>query len=220
MANKKTDDEGKIQNTTQTELDILANIEKSFYRANPKSQKRNTEKSLKWFSQFVPKNYNRVRTARLFRDRDLWADSITPGNMYFFEYDAKHKDTLPFWDKYPLIFPWDVWQGGDGKYGESGVTYMIGVNLHLLPPALRFAAMKALLTTRNQKRYRRNTRLKISWQVLKGLSNSKYFEHSVRIYRMDHVRSKFVKIPPVSWELAVFLPTQRIVGSKSQAWKV
>lgn len=220
MSQKKTNDEGELISNTGTELEILANIEKSFYKANPASKKRNTQKSLQWFSKFVPKNYNRVRTARMFRDRDLWADAITPGQMFFFEYDAKHKDALPVWDRYPLIFPWDMWKGGDGNYGESGVTYFIGINLHFLPPSLRFAAMKALLSTRNEKRYRPNTKLKISWQVLKSLSNSKYFEHSVKIYRMDQVRSKFVKIPARSWELAVFLPTARFVGSKSTAWKV
>jgi len=220
MAEKKTDDEGNIQNNTGTELEILANIEKSFFKANPSAMKRNTARSLDWFSKAVPKNYNNVRTARMLRDRDLWADSIVPGRMYLFNYSAKHAASLPVWDRWPLIFPWDVWQGGNGNYGEPGVTYFIGINLHFLPPRMRFLAMKALLTTRNEKRYRRNTRLKISWQVLKGLSNSKFFEHSVKIYRMDHVRSKFIHIPPQSWEMAVFLPLARWVGNKSDAWKI
>jgi len=220
MTQKKTNAEGEVQNNTGTELEILANIEKSYYKANPNAQKRNTAKSLKWFSQFVPKNYNRVRAARMMRDRDMWADSIRPGTMMFFEYDAVNKSTLPVWDRYPLVFAWDIWKGGNGNFGESGKTYFIAINLHYLPPALRFAAMKALITKRNEKRYRDSTRLRISWNVLKSLSNSKYFEHSVKIYRMDAVKSKFIVVPAQSWEMAVFLPLARWVGNKSDAWKM
>lgn len=220
MVNKVTNDSGKVQNKTGTELEILQKIERAYYRNNENVQKRNTEKSLKWFSQYVPRAWNRARTSQMFRDKDMWADSLQPGTMYFFEYDAKHKETLPVWDRYPLIFPWDVFRG-NGEYGEQGVLYFLGINLHYLPPALRFAAMKALLTTRNEKRYRKSTKLAISWEVLTGLSNSKYFRHSVKMYRMDHVRSKFVKVPAQSWEMAVFLPLARWQNDgKSAAWSL
>lgn len=215
MTRKKTDEEGDLQNTTKTELDILANIEKSYYNKNRKVVRRNTEESLKWFSQYVPRSYNRVRTARMFRDRSMWRKRVVPGSMYFFEYDAIHKDTLPVWDRFPLIFPWDVFTA------KNGQKYMLGINLHYLPPAARFAAMKALITTRNRKRYDESTRLKISWEVLQGLSQSKYFEHSVKMYKLSEVKSAFVKIPPSSWELAVFLPLARWQkGSKATAWKM
>lgn len=215
MANKKVDQSGNTDNNTDTELEILKSLEKSFYRANPSTLKRNTEKSLKWFSRYIPKNFSRVRTARMFRDRDLWSDKVLPGRMYFFEYNAIHKDTLPVWDRYPMIFPWDTFRGKNGK------LYMLGINLHYLPPTLRFEAMRALLKLRNEKRYRANTKLKISWGILKGLAQSPLFEHSVKMYSMENVQSKFVEIPARSWEMAVFLPLARWQsGSKSLAWKM
>jgi hypothetical protein len=214
MTQKKIDEDGNIKNNTGTELELLKTIERSYYKANKNAQKRNTAASMKWFSKYIPKNYARVRTARLFRDRKLWADSIDPGSMYTFEYDALHKDTLPFWDRYPLVFFFDSFKSKEGK------QLLLGINLHYLPPALRLVAYKALLKTRNEKRYRSSTKLKLSWQVLKGLSASKYFEHSVKMYRVDHLASKFVKVPPSSWEMFLFLPTARFVGSKSKAWNV
>lgn len=215
MTYKKVKDSGDTDNNTSTELDILKSLEKSFYKANPSSVKRNTEKSLKWFSRYIPKNFSRVRTARMFRDRELWSDKVLPGHMYFFEYDAIHKDTLPVWDRYPMIFPWDTFRG------KNGDLYMLGINLHYLPPALRFHAMKSLLTLRNEKRYRANTKLRISWSILKGLTQSPLFEHSIKMYSMKHVKSKFVEIPARSWEMAVFLPLARWQsGSKSLAWKM
>lgn len=209
----KQDDPSKIENNTGTELDILKKIEIAYYKNNPTVQKRNTERSIDWFSGYIPKSWNRAKTSQLFRDQKLWSEKITPGAMLFFEYDAKNKDTLPVWDRYPLIFPWDVWKGKDGA------TLFIGINLHYLPPAMRLAAMKALLTLRNEKRYRARTKLKISWEVLKALSVNRMFEHSVKMYRLDHVKSTFVNIPAQSWEMAVFLPLARWQnGTKSTAW--
>lgn len=221
MANKRTDKDGNIENSTLTELGIFKNMEKAFWRNNPAKQKRNTLKSLEWFKSYVPRSFNRVAARQLFRDSDLKTDRIIPGRMYFFEYDAKHKDTLPVWDRFPMIFPWDVWRGGEGKFGEPGVMYFIGINLHYLPPRLRFEAMKALMKLRIEKKYRKSTRLQLSWKILKTLSNSPLFKHSVKMYRMDHVKSQFVMIPSASWELAIFLPVaQWQKGSKSDAWRM
>lgn len=214
MTTKKLDEKGNVKNTTDTELQILKSIEQAFYRNNPASRRRNTQKSLAWFSKYVPRAYNRVRTSQLMRDSNLYADRIIPGEMYFFVYDALHKDTLPVWDAFPLIFPWDTWS-------KNGVSYFIGINLHFLPPALRLKAMQALLTLRNRKSYRKGTRLKISWQILMSLSQSKLFKHSVKMYRMDQVRSRFIKIPPASWEMALFLPVARFKkGTSAKAWKM
>ena len=32
-------------------------------------------------------------------------DGAVIGKMYFFIYDPKHKDTLPMYDRFPLVFP-------------------------------------------------------------------------------------------------------------------
>lgn len=109
----------------------------------------------------------------------------------------------------------------DSYRAKDGAEILLGINLHYLKPSLRFEAMRTLLKYRNEKRYRPSTRLKISWQVLKSLGNSKLFEHSIKAYRMDHVRSQFVQVPPRSWELVIFLPLARWQkGSKSTAWKI
>lgn len=209
-------DEQEIQNTTGTELDILKNIEKSFFDKNPKARKRNTLKSLKWFQQYIPKNYNRVRTARMFRDRDLWRKQMTIGKMYFFDYsDPVHKDSLPIYDAFPLIFPFSSYRSKEGK------EIIVGINLHYLPPALRFVVMKGLIKYRNEKRYRNSTKLMIQWDLLKNLAESKYFEHAVHSYRTDHIKSVMIEIPSQSWELALYLPTERFKkGSKQQAWNI
>lgn len=215
MTNKVANEDGSVDNGTGTELEILKNIEKSFYNQNTGSVKRNTMKSLEWFRKYVPRSYNKVRTARIFRDRKLWADHIRVGNLYTFTYDALNKETLPVWDAQPLVFFFDEF------VSKGGNKCLLGINLHFLSPAARLIAFKSLLKTKNEKRFRKSTRLKISWDILKSLSGSKYFEHSVRMYRVDHIESKFVKIPPSSWELILFLPIARWrKGSNKEAWKL
>jgi hypothetical protein len=202
-------------NTTGTELEILKRIERAWAKNNPTSQKRNTAKSLDWFRKYVGRSFNKVGTGTMFRDRDMWKTKMTLGKMYFFEYDAKHKDTLPLWDRYPLIFPFSTYKAKDGA------IIVIGINLHYLPPALRMVAYRALLKMKTEKRFRKSTRLDMEWSALKEMSESKYFEHSVHAYRMDHVKSVFVEVPASAWELAAFLPTARFQkGTNAQAWKL
>ncbi|MDX1532762.1 MAG: hypothetical protein R3230_00990 [Nitrosopumilaceae archaeon] len=208
------------KNKTGTDLDILKTLEKSFIENNGPKAKRNIKKSMDWFRKRIAKNYKTVRTARMYRDRDLWKNGMTLGKMYFFEYDAKLKDELPVWDRYPLIIPFDAWKGKDPD-GEKTVEYVLGLNFHYLPPALRMAAFRALLRFKNRDRFVKSTKLDFSWKVIMALAQSKYFKHSVKMYRMDHVRSKFVEIPSQSWEMVLFLPLARWQkGSKSQAWRV
>lgn len=206
----------EYKNKTGTDLEILQNLEKSYYESEGDKAKRNIKKSMDWFRKRVTKNYKSVRTARMFRDRDMWKSGMTLGKMYFFEYDAKHKDTLPLWDRYPLVIPFSVYRSK-----ADNAEIVIGLNFHYLPPALRMVAFRALLKYKTNDRFNKATRLDFSWKVIMAIAQSKYFEHAVHSYRMDHVRSKFVEIPGQSWEMVLFLPLARWQkGSKAQAWRI
>ena len=132
--------EEEIKNTTGTELKILKNIEKAYFTNNKTAIRRNTDKSLSWFRQYVPRAYNTARVPLLLKDSSMYESSISAGNMYLFNYDAKHKDILPVWDAYPIIFPWESWTA------KNGAKLFIGINMHYLAPKLRYEAFKLLLT--------------------------------------------------------------------------
>ena len=53
-------------------------------------------------------------------------------NMFF--YDPKHKDTLPYYDRFPLSVIIGPAKGG-----------FYGLNLHYLPPVLRAKMLDALM---------------------------------------------------------------------------
>ena len=201
----------EYQNTTGTELEVLQSLEKSWYSKT--DQRRNTQKSLNWFRNAVSKNWRDIRTARMFRDRNLWRSPVecSIGKCYFYEYKA---ETVDFYDKYPLAFIIN-------KYEKNGQQYITALNMHWLPPALRMATFTAMLKLRTEKRYRSATRMKLEWKVLSKLSQHEAFEHCVKSYRADRFKSVLVEIPAPAWELVLFLPLQRwSMNSNSEAWKL
>lgn len=127
------------------------------------------------------------------------------GKMYTFQYDAKTKDKLPYWDMFPLIFPIEY-------YGDS----MLGINMHYLPPVLRAQLMDALYTTLNNDKYNKTTKLAISYSILKGASRFGYFKPCIKKYLFSHIRSPFIYIAPDEWDIALMLPTQKFLKASSE----
>lgn len=135
--------------------------------------------------------------------------TIIPGNMYLFAYDAKNKETLPYWDKFPLVFPFKAVQGG-----------FYGLNLHYLPYRLRAILMDRLLQFKNNSKFDESTRLKYSWNLIGSSSKFSMVKPCVKHYLMAHVRSPFVKINSEDWTTALMLPVERFVGAtSSEVWK-
>lgn len=137
----------------------------------------------------------------------LQGDSVY-GSMYFFEYDPKHKDTLPYYDRFPLIFPINKVKGG-----------ILGMNMHYLPPKMRAQLMDALYTVASDKSYDENTVLNISYKLLNSASNFRFFKPTVKMYLAKQVRSRFIKIEASEWDTALFLPVQSFQkASQSVVW--
>ena len=131
-----------------------------------------------------------------------------PGNMYMYLYDPKTKDTLPYYDRFPLIFPWKV---------ESDRFW--GINLHYLPLPLRAKLMDSLYDVTNNNRYDESTKLKFNYQILSSASKFRYFKPCVKQYLFNQMQSKFVYVYPSEWDIALFMPLERFAkASKTQVW--
>lgn len=134
--------------------------------------------------------------------------SIEPGSMYMYMYDPKWKETLPFYDRFPLIFPFKI---------ES--DRFMGMNLHYLPLQYRAKLMDSLYQTRTNSRYDESTKLKISYDILNGASRFKYFKPCIKQYLFKQMKSQFMYIYPSEWDMALFLPLERFEkASKTQVW--
>ena len=155
---------------------------------------------------------NRARTTRVTpqrlikSDRERLTSRVMIGRMYHFFYDPKHKKTLPYYDRFPLIFPFKRVRGG-----------FLGINLHYLPLRLRAKLMDELYGITRDNRYDENTRLRISYNVLNGSAKYKYFKPCVKHYLTPHVKSRFLEVYAAEWDIALFLPTEKFVGSNKKA---
>lgn len=130
------------------------------------------------------------------------------GRLYFFTYDPKLKDVLPYYDVFPLVFPFDI--RGDR---------MFGLNLHYLSPYFRAKLMNALYETLNNEKYDKTTSLKISYDILKGASQFKLFKPCLKCYLFSHIDGPFINISPKMWDYTLALPAERFKKkSKDFVW--
>jgi hypothetical protein len=161
-----------------------------------------------WFRNKA-NDLGRVSETKILRDNpDRLKNRVSVGRCYFFMYDAKHKDTLPYYDKFPLIFPVDRAEGG-----------FYGINMHYLPLQLRAQLMDALYDISNNQKYDDTTKLKLSYGVLKGVEKFRLFKPTFKRYLNSHVRSRFVEVYPSEWDIALFLGTEQFIGaSKTKVW--
>ena len=157
-----------------------------------------TQSARDWFRQKARENRSAAAyPANLMKTGDKVTSPRT-GHMYHFYYDPKGKGTLPYYDRFPLIFM--VGPAEKGFYG---------INLHYLPPKLRAALMDSLYSITTNKRYDENTRLRLSYDLLKSATKYRYFKPTFKHYLTAHVNSQFMKIDSAEWDIALFLPTER-----------
>jgi len=134
--------------------------------------------------------------------------SPTMGSMFMFMYDPKHKQTLPYYDKFPLVFPINFYADG-----------FLGINLHYIPPETRAVLMDRLYSTINNDSIGENTKVQLNYEMLSGASRFKYFKPCVKRYLYSHVVSGFKYVSPLDWDKAIMLPTERFAKStKERAW--
>ena len=114
------------------------------------------------------------------------------GVMNLFGYDPKLKATLPYYDRFPLIFPIDFAKGG-----------FYGINFHYLQPGARVNFLRQLSRFASDKNYDKKTRYNI------GELSGRYYKKTIKHYLYSQVRSSFLNITADEMAIAIFLPVAR-----------
>ena len=167
-----------------------------------------SKESRAWFMNKA-KNLNVSRSKLMKEDPIELRSRPAVGKMYMYFYDPKHKETLPYYDRFPLIV----------MVGPAPKGFM-GLNLHYLPLATRAKFLDALLGTINNERYDESTRFRLSYDMLKRASKLKAFRPCLKRYLSSHVRSRLAMVPAPEWEIATFLPTADFEkASSSEVYK-
>jgi hypothetical protein len=165
-----------------------------------------------WYREKA-KQVGKINETTFFRtaDRDRFnsANQFRIGNMYMFYYDPKFKDTLPYYDRVPLIFPINRAKGG-----------FLGINFHYLPLKLRAKLMDSLYDVVSNDSFDETTKLQVSYKILNASSQYREFRPTVKHYLFNHVRSKLMYINPSEWDIALFLNIAKFEGAtQTQVWE-
>lgn len=129
--------------------------------------------------------------------------NVTIGNMYFFGYDAKLKEKLPYWDQFPLVIPFSIHSDG-----------FTGINFHYLPYGARAYLLDELLAISGQ-RLDELTRLKLSWKTVSSIAKLDFIKSTVHRYLSTHVITHYKKVDSSDWKSALLLPVSKFT-SKTQ----
>jgi hypothetical protein len=139
-------------------------------------------------------------------DKLTW--DLSPGKLFSFYYMPKHAETLPYYDTFPMVFPFD--RDKDG---------FIGLNMHYLDYQPRFALFRELLKTNNSRYLTEQSRLSYNWSLIKNVSKMAPAKACVKRYLFSHVKSPFLEFSPKDWPTAMTLPVERFVkANKTQVW--
>jgi hypothetical protein len=136
------------------------------------------------------------------------SNSLIPGKLYMFVYDPKGKKELPYYDTFPLVFPWR--KTADG---------FIGLNFHYLPHRLRIILLERLMVFANNQKMDETTKIRYSWALIDGVSKFNLAKPCVKQYLTSHLRTPLVNIPAGDWTTAMMLPVERFnKASKEFVW--
>jgi len=160
-------------------------------------QFKNIQDSRNWFHQ-VALNVSKSRISAL----DVIKEKASVKNLktaspelLLYNYIPKTKQKLPYYDIFPIVFPFKIEK--DGFYGY---------NLHYLPPNLRAALMDSI-----------HGAARMSYALS---SKSNLFSVCVKKYLNSQIQSKIVAIPRTEWDLVLFLPLQRFQKqSENSVWR-
>lgn len=174
---------------------LFAKLEYEAFRAgiNPR-----TKEAQSWFRKKAQQMKTPNRMELLSDEQLKLVNKQNPliGSMNMFFYDPKTKDTLPYYDRFPLAII--VGPAPKGFYG---------LNLHYLPNVLRAKLLDSLLDITNNKKYDDTTRFQLSYKTLQASSKLRYFKPCYKHYLTAHVKSRLARVEAPEWEIATFLPT-------------
>lgn len=148
----------------------------------------------------------RPTPANLMADREALRNRTMIGRFYFFFYNPKMKETLPYWDRFPLVVP-------IARYNDG----FLGLNLHYIPPKDRLILLKKLSVYATGSLNDERTRLRLTYPILQATHRAYEATPCIKKYLYPHVQSRFLEIPANEWEIAAALPVQMFKKESASA---
>jgi hypothetical protein len=198
-----------VRTTPKSEPKKLERKTKFDYKLNKKYAKEEIVDAQKWFKEQIRLL---ATDTKKYKMSDLRLRTSIPGSlvgsMLFYKYDPKYKETLPYYDTFPVAII-------IGEYPDG----WLGLNIHYLPPNLRIILLGKLLDLANNTKFDKSTKIMATYDLLSKTSKYRYFRPCVKRYLHGHVVSMLQIIRPEQWHRAIMLPVARFrKASESVVW--
>ena len=162
-------------------------------------------KSINWFREKI-QEFGKPGPQQLLRDGRR-TKGVNFGTLNMFIYSPKHKDTLPYYDTFPLVLPIGPAAGG-----------FMGLNFHYLPIQMRIRLLDKIVdgggSLNVAAQSGKRPRLITDYSQLKRIPMAKAI---VKHYLTGYVKSDFRAITSEELIVAALLPVQRFQKGSAQA---
>ncbi|MCK9369128.1 hypothetical protein M0R04_04170 [Candidatus Dojkabacteria bacterium] len=143
--------------------------------------------------------------------------TLTLGKMYFYFYDPKTKEQLPYYDTFPLVIPIDYMPAS--RSASKKDNGFIGLNLHYIKPQDRMILLDELYTITNNDNYDETTKIRLKYKSLVKNINLIKAMPCLKWYLFKQVRSNILEVDADHWDIAALLPfSQFMKQPKEVVW--
>lgn len=196
ILNDKLFRESFVDNIKQNWDRIIASLRKP---ANLLEEKKKQYISAKWFREKIRNYKSGVYDEEIYGKNSYAGMTVRGFNVNYlgqiciFHYDAKYREVLPIWDRYPLSL----------IYNEDRLHYY-GLNFHYVPPIIRFTILESLV---NEVRFLPNDKAYFvaTYEKMKKLQTIRYMKPCFKTYLKNRMTPPKI-IKPLYWFNAIYLP--------------
>lgn len=182
----------------------MTNIfEKDKYLDHRISLEQAMGKSASWYQKKIAA-LRTISPTQIMKDKEEYRTKPIKGEIYVYYYLPKHKDTLPYWDMFPMV----LFLGMD----KDGA---LGMNFHYIRPAHRI-----LLLDEIKKHGRGPKKTIITYDILSSFARSKYAEPTIKRYLWSQFGTPLRRIAVADIPTALLVPCEKFYKlDKNKVWK-
>lgn len=163
--------------------------------------------------------HNQHMTFQKLSRRDFTKQMVTPsgvqpGFFYFYMYDPKWKETLPYYDLFPFTLVLSVQP-----------DRFLGLNFHYLDYENRARLFDLMYEFREGRASRPTVRdirmrMQVTYDLLKASAKYHAFKPCLKEYLTAHLQTPLLKVGAKEWDIALFLPVETFVKETQQTvWR-
>lgn len=153
--------------------------------------------SLEWFRESVSEMTRGQfrKPSRILKEGQSVPNAIL-GSMYMFMYDAKYGDVMPYFDRFPLVIPFDFTDNG-----------FYGINLHYIAPKFRVLLLEELYSMVTDDDLAEDAKFKLSYELIQSITGLRYAKPCIKRYLTTHIKGQVRLVNPSHWSVVSMLPT-------------